>query len=301
MASKFSQLCYLAQWFVRAKFFGRRAPLQSVLFISDRCNLSCKHCSVYNHKDPISKPYEQIKEELKYCYSLGSRFVDFEGGEPFIWRDGDKTVDDLCDLAHELGFFSCTITTNAQRPFAHSHADSIWVSFDGVGEYHEAVRGQGTFARLEENIKGCGHKALSVSMSVNTLNYKCVDQVLEYVKQSPYIKKISFNFHTQFPGTEYLTLPQEIREQVIDNIIAHKKQGYPVMNTKAGLTRMKRLQFKNRCWMTNYVLTDGSKHDMPVCAEGGGCEHCGFCMAGEMSALFDFSPEVIFAGLDLRV
>ena len=76
MSNKFSQMCYLAQWFVRARFFGRRAPMQSVLFITDRCNLSCKHCSVYNHTNPTSKSYEQIREELKYCHSLGSRFVD---------------------------------------------------------------------------------------------------------------------------------------------------------------------------------------------------------------------------------
>ena len=72
------------------------------------------------------------------------------------------------------------------------------------------------------------------------------------------------------------------------------------MNTRAGLTRMKDLKFKKRCWMTNYVLTDGSKHPIPVCGEAGGCEHCGFSMAGEMDAVFNFSPETIFAGLKLR-
>lgn len=301
MTSKLSQICYLAQWFVRARFFGRRAPMQSVLFLSDRCNLSCKHCSVYNHTNPTSKTYRQIREELQYCYSLGSRFVDFEGGEPFLWRDGDKTVDDLCDLAHELGFYSCTITTNAQKPFPNSHADSIWVSLDGIGKSHDAVRGQGTFARLEENIAGCHHKALSVSMSVNTLNCDSVPQLLEYVRKSPYIKSVSFNFHTPFPGTEYLTLPQDRRERTIDTIIAYKRKGYPVMNTRAGLRRMKDLKFKKRCWITNYVLTDGSKHPIPVCGEAGGCKQCGFSMAGEMDAVFNFCPETILAGLNLRV
>lgn len=300
MANKFSQMCYLAQWFVRAKFFGRRAPMQSVLFISDRCNLSCKHCSVYNHTNPTSKTYCQIREELKYCLAQGSRFVDFEGGEPLLWRDGERTVDDLCDLAHQLGFYSCTITTNAQMPFKESHADSIWVSLDGLGETHDAVRGEGTFARLEQNIATCGHNALSVSMSVNTINCESVPAVLEYVRKSPYIKSISFNFHTQFPGTEYLTLPQAKREEVIDTILAYKRKGYPVMNTRAGLVRMKDLKFKKRCWMTNYVLTDGSKHPIPVCGEAGGCEHCGFSMAGEMDAVFSFSPETILAGLKLR-
>ncbi len=301
MTSKLSQICYLAQWFVRARFFGRRAPMQSVLFLSDRCNLSCKHCSVYNHTNPTSKTYRQIREELQYCYSLGSRFVDFEGGEPFLWRDGDKTVDDLCDLAHELGFYSCTITTNAQKPFPNSHADSIWVSLDGIGKSHDAVRGQGTFARLEENIAGCHHKALSVSMSVNTLNCDSVPQLLEYVRKSPYIKSVSFNFHTPFPGTEYLTLPQDRRERTIDTIIAYKRKGYPVMNTRAGLRRMKDLKFKKRCWITNYVLTDGSKHPIPVCGEASGCKQCGFSMAGEMDAVFNFCPETILAGLNLRV
>lgn len=54
------------------------------------------------------------------------------------------------------GSFSCTITTNAQLPFAGSKADSIWVSLDGVNGCHEEVRGKGTFAKLEKNIAECG-------------------------------------------------------------------------------------------------------------------------------------------------
>ena len=301
MAGKIGQLCYLAWWFVRARFFGRKAPLQSVVFISDKCNLSCKHCSVYNHVNPLSKSYSQIREELEYCLSLGSRSVDFEGGEPLLWRDGDKTVNDLCDLAHELGFFSCTITTNAQLPFPDSHADSIWVSLDGLGKYHDAVRGERTFARLEKNVASCGHKALSVSMSVNTLNVDSIEEVLDYVKASPYIKSIAFNFHTPFEGTEYLTLPQDVREKAIDTIIAYKKKGYPIMNSRSGLKRMKHLDFKKRCWISNYVFTDGTR--LPSCPGylTGACEQCGFSMAGEMDAVFHFCPDTILAGMDLRL
>ena len=163
------QMFYLAKWFFGAKFFNQRKPLQSVIFISDKCNLACKHCNVYNYENPNIKTYEQIKEELIYCYEQGSRFIDFEGGEPFIWEDGEKRVDDLIDLAKSIGFYSCTITTNAQRPFVNSKADSIWVSLDGVGEYHEKIRGKGTFANLEKNIATCNHKALSVNMAINTL------------------------------------------------------------------------------------------------------------------------------------
>lgn len=295
------KLFYLAWWFIRARFFGRRAPMQSVLFVSDRCNLSCKHCSVYNHAAPHTKTYEQIRQEMQYCLSLGSRFIDFEGGEPFLWHDGDYDINSLCDLAHDMGFYSCTITTNAQKPFPNCHADSIWVSFDGIGPYHEAVRGEGTFARLEQNIASCGHKALSVAMSINTLNIDCVPQVLDYVKESPYIRSIAINFHTPSPGTEYLELSQQQRDEVIDLIIARKRQGYPIMNSCAGLRRMKHLNFKKRCWITNYIMPDGTRYDQPACGVGGACDHCGFSMAGEMNAVFSFCPETLFAGLNLRL
>ena len=301
MASKISQLFYLARWFFGARFLGKKKPLQSVVFVSDRCNLACKHCSVYNIKDPISKTMAQLEEELRYCYSLGSRFIDFEGGEPFLWHDGDKDINDLIRLAKSIGFFSCTITTNAQKPFQSDEAGAIWVSLDGVGEYHDKVRGQGAFARLEKNVAACGHKALTANMAINTLNSEAVAKTIEYVEASPYFKSISFSFHTPFKGTEYLTVDDKTRSEIIDLIISYKKKGYHIMNTKVGLRKMRRLDFEPQCWVTNFIFTDGTR--LPQCAgnEQGVCDRCGFGMAGEMNALFNFHPETVFAGLKLRV
>lgn len=295
------KLIYLGWWWVRARFFGRKAPLQSVIFVSDRCNLSCKHCTVYNHKNPLNKSFAQIREELEYCYSLGSRFVDFEGGEPTLWTDGDKGINDLCDLARELGFFSCTITTNAQKPFAGSHADSIWVSMDGVGEVHDKIRGEGAFARLEKNIAESGCKDLSVNMAINVINYENVGKAIEYAASNPHIKSISLNLHTPFPGSEAMALDPETRNKVIDLIMDYKKRGFPIMNSLTGLKRMRSLDFKRRCWMTNFIYTDGTRLAECAGSQLGVCDRCGFCMAGEESAVVDLAPETILAGLKLRI
>lgn len=294
------QFFYLGWWWFRAFFFGRRKPLQSVVFISDRCNLSCKHCTVYDHVLPVDKTYCEIREELIYCLSLGSRFVDFEGGEPFLWKDGDKTVNDLCILARSLGFFSCTITTNAQLPFDGTVADSIWVSMDGVGTYHDAIRGSGTFAKMEENIAVCGCKRLSVNMAINTLNCDSVAAAIEYVAANPYLKSISLNFHTPFEGTEALEVPHSKRVEIIDMILDYKKRGYPIMNSRSGLRKMKDNDFVMRCWMTNFIYADGTRTTQCIGAEYGICAKCGFCMAGEESAVFELRPDTIFAGLGLR-
>ena len=288
-------------WWVRAVVFGRKKPLQSVVFVTDRCNLSCRHCSVYNHRNPLDKSTEQLREELEYCYSLGSRFIDFEGGEPFLWRDGDRDINDLCRLARKTGFYSCTITTNAQIPFDGTVADSIWVSFDGVGEYHDRVRGKGTFAKLEKNVAGCGCKHLSANMAINVLNHESVAAAIEYIAESPYFESISLNFHTPFPGTEHMALSRERKAELIDMILDYKKKGYPIMNSRSGLKKMRDNNFRKCCWMTNFIYADGTRCDQCAGEKLGVCENCGFCMAGEESAVMELRPDTILSGLKLRI
>lgn len=294
-------LLYLGSWFFKAKFLGRKKPLQTVLFISEKCNLRCRHCNIYREENPKIKTYEQIREELEYSYGLGSRFIDFEGGEPMLWRDGEKNINDLIRLAKKIGFFSTTVTTNAQLPFQGCEADSIWVSMDGLGKYHDEIRGKGTFDRLLKNIAECGHPAVSVNMVVNRLNHPSVVETVEFVKDSPHIKSISFNFHTPFPGTEGLFINWGVRSEVVNELVRMKKAGFPIMNSVSGLRLMAHNRFRKQCWVTNFILTDGTR--LPECTgkTAGVCDRCGFCMAGEMRSVFDLKFDTIKAGMNLRV
>jgi MoaA/NifB/PqqE/SkfB family radical SAM enzyme len=295
-----NSLFYLPWWFFKARFFGARRPLQTVLFISDKCNLTCKHCTIYRLKNPTVKSYEKIREELEYSYRQGSRFVDFEGGEPTLWRDGGKELNHLIRLSKEIGFYSATITTNAQTPFAGSEADSIWVSLDGIGAFHDEIRGKGAFDRLVKNIATANHPKLSVNMVINSLNYTSVRETVEFAAKNPHIQSISLNFHTPYEGTEYLFLDWAKRSEVIDLIIQLKKDGYPVMNSVSGLKRMKHNRFKKQCWVTNFILSDGTRLTECQGKTSGVCDRCGLSMAGEMNAVFNLKPDTIFAGLNLR-
>lgn len=291
----------LGAWFFRARFLGRKAPLQTVLFINNKCNLACLHCNIYRKDSPVTKSFETIGEELSYAFSLGSRFVDLEGGEPTLWRDGSgRGLNDVIDLAKKIGFYSVTVTTNAQLPFPDCRADSIWVSLDGLGRCHDQIRGEGAFAKLAQNVKTCGHKRLSANMVVNSLNYESVAETIEFVADSPHIKSISINFHTPFPGTEELFLDWENRRRVIDIVIDLKKRGRPVMNSVSGLKLMRGADYARRCWVTNFIMPDGERLDECQGKAAGVCDSCGFCMAGEMNSVFSFKPDTILAGLNLR-
>ncbi len=299
------QLFYLGQWYLRA-MLGRRAPLQSVIFILDRCNLRCKHCSVYTLEHPRIQTFEQIREELEDCYRAGSRVVDFEGGELYLWRDGDKDINSVIDLAHEIGFWSATITTNAQLPFAGSHADQVWVSMDGIHEYHDLIRGKGAFERLEKHICESGIKGICVNMVINRLNVENVEATLDYVRQNPNIDHISLNFHTPFEETKDLYLPDDERNACIDMLIRKKRAGYPIMNTVSGLKMMRVENGKVRCtdkwcWVTNFIFSDGSRAPKCMGYTHGVCDRCGFSMGGEMAAMFHLRPDTIIAGMKLRM
>lgn len=296
------QLFYLFFWFLQTRFLGKKKPLQTVLFISDECNLACKHCSVYNHTNPHRKTFEEIKEELIYSYRLGSRFVDFEGGEPLIWKDGEKNTNDLIDLAKEIGFFSTTITTNGQFPLTACKADSIWVSLDGLKPYHDEIRGKGVFDKLCKHIAESKHKVLSVNMVINSINYHSVRETIEFVKNNSSIQSISLNFYT--PRTleeDPLFLDWEKRRELIDEIIKMKKEKYQIMNSISGLKYMKTNEFKKYCWITNFILPDKSRFDTCPMQHIGVCERCGYCMAGEMTSVFHFKLETIFSAIKLRM
>lgn len=298
-------LLYLPLWFARNKFGRQKRPLQSVIFISNECNLQCRHCCVYAKDNGERSSFEAVRQDLEYCYKQGSRFVDFEGGEPMIWHDNvqgeEKNINDLLALAKEIGFYSTTVTTNAQIPFDWCLADSIWISLDGVNEFHDKIRGQGAFANLCANIDNNPHPRISANMVVNNLNYTNVNDTIDFVIAHPHLNSISINLHTPFPGTEDLTLSDTLRKEVLANVIQRKKNGDPIMNSVSGLKAMLNMDFKKYCWMSNFVMLNHTYY--PACQgeELGLCDKCGFSMAGEMYSVMNLKPDTILAGIKLRI
>ncbi len=301
LLKQIGQAAYLPYWYLKSCVLGQHTPLQTVLFITDYCNLNCRHCAESGHAGTIMKPFDQIMKELRFSYRKGSRFVDFEGGEPTLWKDGSLTLNDLYDAAHAMGFYSCTLTTNGQSDFSDTHADSVWVSVDGYGRVHDRIRGKGTFARLDHNIRLCRKSAVSINMAINRLNKDSVADTVRYAKKNPSIKSISLNFHTPFPGTESLMLSWEERCDVIDMIIAMKKKNYPIMNSYSGLRAMKKRNFKKYCWISNFILQDGKKLRTCPGRMFNLCDECGFGMAGEMYSLMHLNPDTVLSGMKLRL
>lgn len=301
MSAVIRQLIYFPLWYLRSYIFKKHVPLQTVLFITDACNLRCKHCAAANHEGKSSKSYEDVCRELDFSLKQGARFVDFEGGEPTLWRDGAYTVNDLIRYAKKIGFFTTTVTTNGQLPIKGLQADLVWVSVDGFESVHDLIRGNGTFEKLKQTIRESGHPNVNINMAINRLNRDSVADTIRFAKENPQIKSISLNFHTPFPGTEALMLPWGERLRVIDEILTFKRQGYPILNSRSGLVKMKSREFKRDCWVSSFILTDGTRLKECPGKAVDICRDCGFCMAGEMHGVLRLRPDTILSALRLRL
>ncbi|MDR1016760.1 MAG: radical SAM protein [Coriobacteriales bacterium] len=301
------QLGYYARWYLAARLLGRLRPLQTVIFISDRCNLRCRHCNVVQ-SDWRTKSYAQIEAELLRSYAKGSRIVDFEGGEPLLWRDpgtgpdgADRNINDLIELARRIGYFSTTVTTNGTLPI-EVKSDLVWISLDGLQEAHDDQRGQGVFARVMAHLEASSHPNLNLNMVVTKRNFEDFVGIATLVADHPKLRKFSYSFYVPYSDRS-LMVTQEQRDQVTTWALELKAKGFPLMNSKAGIKLLcdPRCFYKKRqCWVSNFILADGQ--DLPSCpGEAAGiCADCGFGMGAEMTLLWNLHPSMLRSALAVR-
>ncbi|MCL2680246.1 MAG: radical SAM protein [Coriobacteriia bacterium] len=306
-------LPYYMMWFVQCRILGKRKPLQSVVFITDRCNLDCKHCAIVREgRHSRSKSLAQLKEELQYCLDLGSRIIDFQGGEPSLWTDDSEEARAMCggkpadintliDLAQSMGFFSTTVTTNAQAPII-AKSSLMWVSIDGDRTFHDSQRGEGSFDRAMKNIRESDHPKLNANMCVTNENWQDFEKVAEIVQNTPQLKKMAFSFYTPFESHDLVPTAKQ-RNAVIDQAIKLKKAGFPLMNSLPAIELMRDPQnyiHKSQCWISNFIMSDGTRFSACRGKETDVCNDCGFGMAAEMYLLWRLDPRMVRGALSAR-
>ncbi len=137
---KIKHFLYFAKFGLKTILWKRKDPILGTVILTDKCNLSCKHCSVNNIKGVIH-PYPQVKREMQQLYDLGVRILFFCGGETFLWKDSNKDIRDLVIEAKKMGFLIVNTVTNGTFPIDLPEADLILLSLDGDREKHNEIRG----------------------------------------------------------------------------------------------------------------------------------------------------------------
>jgi MoaA/NifB/PqqE/SkfB family radical SAM enzyme len=289
---KIRSLLKFSYFGITTVLFNRRKPVLGSIILTDKCNLSCKHCAVSNITAVIY-PYSQIKSEMEKMYSEGIRILFFYGGEPFLWEDNSITLRDIVKEAKQIGFAIVNVVTNGTFKLDLPEADLILLSLDGGREKHNEIRGN-TYDIILENINNATSDNICLYMALNQINKGDIEKVCETAEHSRNVKAVSFNFHTPYPGTEHLKLTIEQKQNCCDRITKLINKGFPVLNLKSAFPYVVNNTFKTPCYQC--VIMENDKQW--VCGRcidiKGLCRECGFIFAAEYSLVFSGNVKVIF-------
>jgi radical SAM protein with 4Fe4S-binding SPASM domain len=166
--------------------------------LTERCNLSCRHC-YQGRKKPAEMDAHDVKREIdgaagmlqawarEYGISL-SPSIHFTGGEPFLY-------DGLWDVAAHAGQmgFRVAVLTNGTLVTAADAARSknlnvkdVQVSLEGPPDVHDGIRGRGSFAAAMAGARLLieAGNPVSANMTLTRANIGRMEETAEIAKEA---------------------------------------------------------------------------------------------------------------------
>lgn len=286
--------CFL-DYYIKSRFLGKRDPLLAGFKITHKCNLKCRHCPFWQQNLP-EMGFDLIKEKLKALKAMGIRILLIEGGEPFLWKDGQYGLQDVVDEAKKY-FLSVGVTTNGTISL-DLDSNSLWVSLDGLRETHNKIRGQEIFDKVIQRIEACRHPNLFVNTTINKLNWQEIPELVKFLNGK--VRGVTIQFYYPYENTDPLMLSPEERIKSLDELIELKKKGWPVVNSFKALDALKTNKWICRCkdWMIASIEPDGTiSHGCYVKNRGNiQCDVCGFSTNTEITLAYGLGIESINVG-----
>jgi MoaA/NifB/PqqE/SkfB family radical SAM enzyme len=132
-------ILYGANHLVQTHLLRRRRPFIGGFVLTEQCNLGCKHCAVANSGIP-DMTWDEVCRGLEHLRHHGIRLLAITGGEPLLWHDGERRLEDVLAQARQLGFLVTSVYTNGTLPLTTS-ADTVFVSIDGLKQTSQQLRG----------------------------------------------------------------------------------------------------------------------------------------------------------------
>ncbi len=285
------RLAYYARWAWHSVVLHEVQPLIFGVAPTDRCNLACAGC----HIPELGRPdmtWAALTALLRDAHRRGFREVYFSGGEPMLWRDGERTIEDAVKAAHQLGFYHVHVYTNGTLGLATS-ADLVWVSMDGLADTFRRRRGD-HFAEVEAAIRAPGHPPVAVLYVIDRLTRAGVEPFLRWVRETRLpVKGVMFYLHTPYYGYDDLFLEGAERAAAVDCLLACRRAGLPVLNSAAGLKALRSGRWTRRTPAAVVADVDGES----VCCRAPAwcCADCGYAACTEIVEALRLRPSAVRA------
>lgn len=286
-------ILYGIGYLLRHHLFGRADPLICGLTLTNRCNLRCQHCRI-PARGARGLSWEEATEVIGSYYREGGRCLYLQGGEPLLWRDGTRGMEDVVQYARDAGYFTVVVYTNGTLPLETS-ADTVFVSVDGLQKTHDALRGV-SFDRILGNIRDSSHPSLFINFTVNSQNKDEIEDFCAYVDGVKRIRGTFFYLHTPYYGQDTLCLEPAEKKRILKNLLRYRKR-YRLLNSRAGLRSALRNDWKRPL----DICTVFEKGKTYKCCRYSGdpelCENCGYLSYAEIDRTLRLRPSAILNAL----
>ncbi len=178
------------------------APLPKNTFcsidVTTKCNLRCGHCYFFSY-DQEGKKELGDEEWLKKIEAMQKGKKPFYsctwvGGEPLLRRE-------LIEKGRRF-FRANRVVTNGTLPLPFWPDVEFHVSVDGTEEYHDSIRGKGTYAKIKKNVSSIKGLNVAIACCLNRANVDCIDALLDEWSRIPNIRHVLFDFFTPIIGDD---------------------------------------------------------------------------------------------------
>jgi len=134
-------------------------PRSALVYITNQCNLDCRHCAPRAGVDVIEKTAlmdaDKLTTIIQRCHAAGIDYVSLTGGEPLLFKA-------LPTVLQRTRAYGLKISINSNLTFLPKWIETLLaqgliyefcVSIDGAkAETHDRLRGKGNFDKTVSNI-----------------------------------------------------------------------------------------------------------------------------------------------------
>jgi MoaA/NifB/PqqE/SkfB family radical SAM enzyme len=287
---KIINVAKVAYKIIQIEYFKKKLPVFGSVDITNFCNLKCKHCYWWLnrtlHEELSADEWRNIVREKFIKNDIVS--ISLTGGEPLLRPDVIEAI------ISEMKWRYVTVVTNGTLPLINFGV-GYFISIDGTENIHNTIRGAKIYGKVKQNVIEHPEVNVVINMTINSLNYKCVEDVANEWRSLA--RALTFQFHTPFSHDDKLWLPYgKLRNNTVDKLLRIKEK-YPdfIANTSKQLNLFRDGNWTANCPTWFFINLDCSGKTKQPCVisntdENGAkpiCEKCGIaCYAGAYSGLF---------------
>ena len=252
-------ISYRLRSFAGGRLSSYCRPTSIVLLLTNRCNARCIHCDIWKNRGQEDRPslllWRVVLKDLREW--LGPVQVTLSGGEALLNQDAIE----LLSFGSSLGLSMELLThgfwedqTKIER-LALARPSRVTISFDGIAETHDLVRGRAGFvektARTIQTLKRMRQQQrLKMSIRLKTVimrqNLDDVCEVARFAQREGlevFYQAIEQNYNTAEDAlwfTHSETWPSDTEKVVgiVRELRELKNQGFPIANSMAQIDAM---------------------------------------------------------------